>query len=384
MFQNKTVSAVILAAGSSLRYGQPDKLWEDLGGRPLLCRSVDAFLSHPAVDRVTLVTRKEKIPSCRAILPGAVEIVEGGETRCASSLAGVRAASTDLVLIHDASRPFADSGMITRCIAKAAETGAAAAAVPAVDTVKLCTGEGRVTDTPPRPAVWQVQTPQAFSRERLLLAAGKVNPHDPAITDDCMVMEQAGFPVYLVEGDRRNLKVTTAADYQVALWQERAGRPSVTRTAIGQDSHRFEEEITDKPLLLGGVEIPGEPALAANSDGDVLLHALCNAVSGLSGVNILGRRADELCREGIIDSAVYVGEAMSYLKGRLTHLSFSVECKTPRLAAFIPAMRQSIGAIAGLPPGQVGITATTGEGLTDCGKGLGVSVFCIATGEVAQ
>ncbi len=152
------------------------------------------------------------------------------------------------------------------------------------------------------------------------------------------------------------------------------------KAAIGQDSHRFEENL-GKPLVLGGVLFPGEPGLLANSDGDVVLHAVTNAVSGITCVNVLGGPADELCRAGIIDSAVYLQKALESLQGRISHLSISMECARPRITPRIPAMRENIARLLGVAPGSVGITATSGEGLTDFGRGLGISVFCILTVE---
>lgn len=152
------------------------------------------------------------------------------------------------------------------------------------------------------------------------------------------------------------------------------------KAAIGQDSHRFEEN-PGKPLVLGGVLFPGVPGLLANSDGDVVLHAVTNAVSGITCVNVLGGPADALCRAGITDSAVYLHKALEPLRGRISHLSISMECARPRITPRIPAMRENIARLLGIAPEAVGITATSGEGLTDFGRGLGISVFCILTVE---
>lgn len=152
------------------------------------------------------------------------------------------------------------------------------------------------------------------------------------------------------------------------------------RAAIGQDSHRFEEGY-DKPLILGGVLFPKERGLSANSDGDVVLHAITNAISGITCRNILGAVADEMCRSGITNSAEYLREAMKSLEGRISHLSVSIECMHPKISPMIPTMRESIAGLLDIQPQQVGITATSGEGLTDCGRGLGISVQCILTVE---
>ena len=154
--------------------------------------------------------------------------------------------------------------------------------------------------------------------------------------------------------------------------------------AIGQDSHRFMTEGDDafksRPLLLGGVLIPDAPPLMGNSDADVILHALVNAISGLSGERILGRVADDMCQTGIKDSRAYVARALDTLKDiELLHLSFSIEAKRPHLAEVIDPMREEIAKMTGLNVCHVAITATSGEGLTAFGKGEGIACLCIAS-----
>lgn len=149
------------------------------------------------------------------------------------------------------------------------------------------------------------------------------------------------------------------------------------RTSIGQDSHGFSKEST-KPLILGGVIFEGK-SLSANSDGDVILHAITNAISGITGVNILGDIADKMCKKGIIDSKEYLKEGLKYLNFQIVNLSISIECKTPKISPKITEMRESIATLLNITPDKVGITATTGEGLTPFGQGLGIQSFCILT-----
>ncbi|NLN04308.1 MAG: 2-C-methyl-D-erythritol 2,4-cyclodiphosphate synthase [Clostridiaceae bacterium] len=149
------------------------------------------------------------------------------------------------------------------------------------------------------------------------------------------------------------------------------------RCAIGQDSHRFSEE-KNKPLVLGGIEFEGKPLLA-NSDGDVVLHAVTNAISGISGVNILGDIADRMCQQGITDSKEYLKEALKYLDWEIVNLSISIECKTPKISPRIKDMKESLAGLLNISEDRIGITATTGENLTAFGQGLGIQVFCILT-----
>jgi 2-C-methyl-D-erythritol 2,4-cyclodiphosphate synthase len=157
------------------------------------------------------------------------------------------------------------------------------------------------------------------------------------------------------------------------------------KTAIGQDSHRFADLSMSgdnvRKLMLGGVQIPDFPALAGNSDADVILHALTNAVSGITGINILGTVADELCqKEGITDSSVYLAKAVAGLGSwEIFHISISIEAKKPHLSAWIPAIRKSVALLTGLDIDSVGLTATSGEELTEFGLGRGIQVFCVVT-----
>ncbi len=152
------------------------------------------------------------------------------------------------------------------------------------------------------------------------------------------------------------------------------------KTGIGQDSHRIGDDM-NKPFILGGIEFPGLPGLKGNSDADAVMHAITNAISGITGVNIIGKESDRMCLEdGIDDSAVYLLEALKYLGDfRLTHLSISIECKKPMITPMIDAMRQRLSEILPIEPQDIGITATTGEGLTDFGRGEGVQAFAVVT-----
>lgn len=157
-------------------------------------------------------------------------------------------------------------------------------------------------------------------------------------------------------------------------------------TAIGQDSHRFETEDSKKPLIMGGITIDGCVGLAGNSDADVVLHAITNAISGISCTNILGKISDDLClKDGIKDSKVYLMKAIETLTlCHIVHVSVSIEARRPHLSAIIPSMRTSIASLLGLSTDHVGITATTGEGLTSFGRGEGIQVFALITVEKGE
>lgn len=151
------------------------------------------------------------------------------------------------------------------------------------------------------------------------------------------------------------------------------------KVAIGQDSHKFDFESKTRKLILGGIIFEDSTPLAGNSDADVVLHSITNAVSGITCKNILGKIADDMCKSGITDSEEYLKEALKYLNEKIVHLSISIECKTPKISPKIEEMRNNIARILNITPSQVGITATTGEGLTEFGKGNGISCFSIIT-----
>ena len=155
------------------------------------------------------------------------------------------------------------------------------------------------------------------------------------------------------------------------------------RIGLGKDSHRFDFDDKEKALVLGGVIFDSEPALSGNSDADVVLHAITNAISGITCKNILGSRADKLCLEqGITDSTVYLKEALSDLEEenlKIIHLSISIECKFPKITPKVCDMRNSIAQLLNISEKSVGITATTGEDLTPFGQGLGIECIAIIT-----
>lgn len=156
----------------------------------------------------------------------------------------------------------------------------------------------------------------------------------------------------------------------------------MTISAIGQDSHAFDFTDKNKKLILAGIEFSGYPPLIGNSDADVVFHAVTNAISGITGINVIGIISDKMCKKGITNSKEYLKRAMEYLFDyEIVHLSISIEAKIPSISPKIVKMKQSLGDILQLSPMKIGITATTGEGLTDCGKGMGIQVLAIITAE---
>lgn len=216
-----TVGAVIAAAGSSSRMGGRDKLAEPLDGIPVILRTLAAVEAVPEIREIVVVTREDRVEEYRRLLGQCSRlraVVPGGSTRQESVRNGVRALSPDCTLaaIHDGARPLVTPEVFARCIEAARNCGAATAAVPVKDTIKLADEAGRVLDTPDRSRLWAVQTPQIFDRERYLRAAEEAERRGLSCTDDCQLFEAMGWEVQLVMGDYRNLKLTTPEDFLAA------------------------------------------------------------------------------------------------------------------------------------------------------------------------
>ncbi len=221
MDRYRTVGAVIAAAGSSSRMGGRDKLEEPLDGIPVILRTLAAVEAVPEIREIVVVTREDRVEEYRRLLGQCSRlraVVPGGSTRQESVRNGVRALSPDCTLaaIHDGARPLVTPEVFARCIEAARSCGAATAAVPVKDTIKLADEAGRVLDTPDRSRLWAVQTPQIFDRERYLRAAEEAERRGLSCTDDCQLFEAMGWEVQLVMGDYRNLKLTTPEDFLAA------------------------------------------------------------------------------------------------------------------------------------------------------------------------
>lgn len=221
MDRYRAVGAVIAAAGSSSRMGGRDKLAEPLDGIPVILRTLAAVEAVPEIREIVVVTREDRVEEYRRLLGQCSRlraVVPGGSTRQESVRNGVRALSPDCTLaaIHDGARPLVTPEVFARCIEAARSCGAATAAVPVKDTIKLADEVGRVLDTPDRSRLWAVQTPQIFDRERYLRAAEEAERRGLSCTDDCQLFEAMGWEVQLVMGDYRNLKLTTPEDFLAA------------------------------------------------------------------------------------------------------------------------------------------------------------------------
>ena len=368
-----SVTAIIVAAGASRRMGFDKLSYRLPDGRTVLETSCALFAAHPAVDELVLVAGGNR-PQCEAIAaacPKPCTVVQGGATRADSVRSGLAAAKGQLVAIHDAARPFASAEIITAALQAAAESGAAAPAVPVKDTIKIADQDGKVVATPDRATLYAVQTPQCFDRALYLQALEAVSGEKASlVTDDCSLFELAGLPVRLTAGDYANLKITTKEDLQ---------KEKTMRIGHGYDVHRLVE---DRKLILGGVEVPYEKGLLGHSDADVLLHAVMDAVLGAAALGDIGQHLPDTdpAYKGA-DSLALTREVAKIIAAhgyKVGNIDATILCQRPKLAPHIPAMRQNIADAFGLPLDAVSVKATTEEHLGFTGEGLGIAAHAVA------
>ncbi|WP_342154830.1 bifunctional 2-C-methyl-D-erythritol 4-phosphate cytidylyltransferase/2-C-methyl-D-erythritol 2,4-cyclodiphosphate synthase [Methylorubrum sp. SB2] len=401
------VAAVVVAAGKGLRVGGDlPKQYRRVGGRAVLTRTLAALAQSPRIARIQPVIAPDAADffrECVAELEPAhreklAEPVPGGATRQQSVAAGLeglaRAGAPDLVLVHDAARPFVDESLILRAVAAGAEHGAAVPGVAVSDTIKLVEeispGIGRVHETPARENLRAVQTPQSFRFGPLLDAHRRaVGQGRDGFTDDGALAEWAGLGVVVFEGDARNRKITQAADLieadrafsgEAPAISEAPMTTYVTRLGTGFDVHAFTE---GDHVWLGGIKIPADRGVLAHSDGDVALHALTDALLGAIADGDIGTHfppSDEKWRGASSDQ--FLAHACGLVRaqgGRIDHLDITVLAEAPRIGAHREAIRARIAEIAGVPLTAVSIKATTTEKLGFVGRAEGLAAQAAAT-----
>ena len=378
--------ALILAAGRGTRLGAAlPKQYLPLGGSALLRRAVAGFVDHPGIDGVRVVIGEGDREDCDRALAGleTMDPVTGGASRQDSARLGLESlvpVGPETVLIHDAARPFADEGTISRTLAALETCAGALPAIPLSDTLKRERAETdapRVGETVERAGLWRAQTPQGF-RFREILAAHRAAV-GLALTDDAAVAEHAGLDVALVHGSETNIKVTTEEDLERARrWL--AETRFELRTGTGFDVHGFGE---GAGVTLCGVDIPHDRALAGHSDADVGLHALTDALLGAISEGDIGRHfpPSEPRWQGE-PSATFLSHAAALLRGRggsIVNLDLTLICEAPRIAPHRDAMVAQIARLLALEPGRVSVKATTTEGLGFTGRGEGIAAQAVAT-----
>ena len=380
------VTAIIAAAGAGKRLGAdlPKQLL-DLGGRTILERSISAFVAHDRVDDVIVVLPPAIATAPQPWLtstPPAVRIVAGGVRRqdsVANAFDSV-SADSDVVLVHDAARPFVSSDLISRAIDAAAEHGAAIVAVPVRDTVKRVEVSGAsrvVTGTVPRETIYLAQTPQAFRRD-VLRAAVALGRTGVEATDEAMLAERAGHAVHVVEGDPANVKITTVEDLELAR-RGASSSAGAARIGTGYDLHRLVE---GRPLVIGGVTIPSPKGALGHSDADVVCHAITDAVLGAANAGNIGQRyPDSDAKWSGASSIELLRDSARHVRGSgfvVENVDVSVVLETPRIGPFIAEIRTRVAEALGVEPSRVSVKGKTNEGLDAVGRGDAIGAHAVA------
>jgi 2-C-methyl-D-erythritol 4-phosphate cytidylyltransferase/2-C-methyl-D-erythritol 2,4-cyclodiphosphate synthase len=380
------VAAIVVAAGRGLRAGgDVPKQYRAIAGEPVIRPSLARFASHRAIDAVQPVIHPDDEAMFRTATAGLdlLPAVHGGATRQGSVRAGMEALAArqpDIVLIHDAARPFLSDALVVRAIDAGQACGAAVPAVAVADTVKKIDAAGRVVETVDRTDLRLVQTPQVFAFPMLLAAhrrAAAAGRED--FTDDAALAEWAGQRVTVFEGETSNVKLTTTDDFARAEALRAAALADV-RTGNGFDVHAFAD---GDHVMLGGVRIPHSRGVTGHSDADVALHALVDAVLGALAEGDIGVHfppSDPQWKGASSDRFLaFACERVRAREGMIAHLDITIVCESPRVGPHRDAMRARIAAIAGIAVTRVAVKATTSEKLGFTGRGEGIVAMATAT-----
>mgnify|MGYP006281534509 CR=1 FL=1 len=380
------VAAIIAAGGRGVRLGADrPKQFLEIGGRSILGMSIAALASSDRITEIVVALPEDHLDVQARALTGAVStpltFVAGGARRQDSVANAFARASTqaDVVLIHDAARPFVTPDVIARSIDGARAHGAVVAAIPVRDTVKQAgepdaDGARLVRTTIPRDTIFLAQTPQAFRRDVLARAIEEGVGID--VTDEAMLVERLGVPVHVVEGDARNIKVTTPDDLAAA---RAALQAPAMRIGTGYDLHTLVE---GRPLILAGVKIDFPKGLSGHSDADIVCHAVTDAILGAAAAGDIGRMfPDTDAQWKDADSIQLLKAAVARIAERgfrVSNVDVTVIAQKPKLLPHIDAMRANLAAALGVGLEAVSLKGKTNEGVDSMGRGESMACHAVA------
>lgn len=379
MYRGKKVAVIIAAAGKGERVGGPlPKQFLDIGGEPMLARTLRCFAEADEADEIFIVTGAEYTERCRrladAYAPGRVRtVVPGGRERQDSVYNALKAVAAECpeaeyVLIHDGARPFVTEKVIEDVLEAVCDRGAAVACVPMKDSLRMLSDDGssRAVD---RSGYVAVQTPQGFRTDVIMRAYDMAFAEGFYGTDDAVLVERSGHPVAVVTGDYANIKITTREDM-----------PMEIRTGTGFDVHAFAE---GRRLVLGGVEIPWDRGLDGHSDADVLIHALMDALLGAAALGDIGLHfpdTDEKYRG--ISSLRLLQNVRALLAENgysVVNADVTVMAQRPKIRPHIEAMRDNIAEALGIDRDRINIKGTTTERLGFVGREEGIAAEAVCS-----
>lgn len=369
-------SAVIVAGGSGSRMGRPKQMLP-LGAKPVLVRTVEAFLQTPEIKEIMVVTPPENRAELQKRFPGIV-FADPGKTRLLSVKNGFlkTSAASQLVAVHDGARPLVEPAHISACLQAARQYGAAVLAVPVKDTVKVCEG-GFVQNTLDRAVLWAAQTPQCYRRPVLAEALEKFGQEEGA-TDESQLVEKLGIKVRVVPSSYKNNKITTPEDliFAEALLENSV----IYRTGFGFDLHRLEP---GRKLFIGGAEIPHTKGFLGHSDGDLVLHALCDAVLGAlcaGEIGILFPPTDESIKG--ISSVKIVKKVLEIVRARhaqIEHIDATIITQEPKIKPHYETVRKSLAEVFEMPLENVSFKSKSHEHVGEIGRGEAAMCHAVAT-----
>ena len=383
------VTAIFPAAGASKRMGgEVNKIFLELGGEPILIRTLKTFSQSDRIDFLIVVVSESDLEEVEKLLADAEDlkpyvVTVGGSERQYSIANGLKLLpdDTEIVLVHDAARPLVSLKVIEGVIDAAEKYGGAIAGVPEKNTIKFVDEHNFVTYTPPRNKLVEVQTPQGFRREILLHAYNQAETDNFLGTDDSSLVERIGDHIKVVKSDYRNIKITTPEDLKIAeslIDNEESFSNSsrLPRIGFGYDVHRL---VPNRRLVLGNVDIPYEMGLDGHSDADVLIHAIIDAMLGAAALGDIGQHfPDNNPKYKGIDSGELLKRVHELVKLHgytIGNIDSTIVAQKPKLSPHILKMRARLSDILGIDSNSISVKATTTEGLGFTGKGQGISAY---------
>ncbi|MCS6760678.1 MAG: bifunctional 2-C-methyl-D-erythritol 4-phosphate cytidylyltransferase/2-C-methyl-D-erythritol 2,4-cyclodiphosphate synthase [Candidatus Devosia symbiotica] len=391
----ESIAVIIVAAGKGERVsrdaGADPKQYRTIGGVSVLIRTIRAFLDHPQITSILTVIHPDHAERYAALGLSDDRMhppVIGGSNRQASVLAGLQALEPlqpDLVLIHDAARPFAGLNVIGDVIDALEQYDGALPALSVTDTIKRSLDGRHIVATEDRQQLVAAQTPQGFHFTSILAAHMRAAKLPRQFTDDAEIAEWAGLKLAMVMGDPNNIKLTLPGDFDRAERMLFGDLVMETRIGIGFDVHSF---VPGDHVWLGGVRIPYRFALNGHSDSDVALHALTDAIYGAIGVGDIGVHfpPSDAQWKGAASTLFlkHAGELVAWAQGWIVNLDVTIICEGPKIAPHVPAMQGVIAETLRIAPSRIAVKATTSEKLGFTGRDEGIVAMASASIEMPR
>ncbi|MCX7724306.1 MAG: 2-C-methyl-D-erythritol 4-phosphate cytidylyltransferase [Thermodesulfovibrio sp.] len=380
-------AVIIVAAGQGKRFGSPDKVFVEINNKPVIMFSIQVFESIDFINDIWIVTRKDAFEKTEKIIQSFKNqkikgIIEGGRERQDSVYNALKAIDkdTDIVLVHDAARPLVSKQLVERVFETMnPDVDGVIPAVELTDTIKWIKKKNIIGGTLNRNILRAVQTPQAFWFKKLLNVYEKAYEEGVYGTDDAFLVEIYGGKVVAVQGDEKNIKITTKDDLEKVKIFLKLYEMNNLRVGIGYDSHRL---VSGKKLIIGGVEIPYEKGLEGHSDADVLIHAIIDALLGSAGFGDIGKHfPDTDPRYKDISSLILLERTLEIIKNQGIHplwIDCTIFAEKPKLSPYISAMKENLKRI-GL---NVNIKAKTNEGMGFIGRSEGIAAQAVCLSSV--